>query len=70
MKKALIILSVVALLGVLSTSCKKTCECTTYANDAILSTEEFEYERGDIDKCSDLNTLVTIGGQKTGVECK
>lgn len=52
-------------------SCKKTCTCTTYLADEVVSTtEDIELDGTNYKKCSDLNTIITMDGKKTGNECK
>ena len=78
MKKILVLLAVVSIVGFVS--CKKqkeclffnkTCTCKTYAAGVVITTDnDIEIEEGK--KCSDLNTYVvdSNGNNKTGLECK
>ena len=47
-------------------SCNKKCTCKTYANGAVISTQEDVEVDG---KCADMNNIV-IANPKTGVECE
>lgn len=69
MKKVLCICAVSLLLGFFTTSCDKKCQCKTYVNGALSSTDDpFVVESGK--KCSDYNSSVTILGVKTEIKCK
>lgn len=75
MKKALVIVACVALVGAF-TSCNKKCTCTTYPAQLTVEMEleqvQNTYKNAGIDikKCSDMNNVATVSGVKTGVECK
>lgn len=70
MKKILVVLAAVAFVATMA-SCKKTCTCTTYLADEVVSTtEDIELDGTNFKKCSDLNTIITMDGKKTGNECK
>jgi len=69
MKKVLCIVAAGLLLAFFSTSCNKQCQCKTYVNGALSSTQDpFEVENGK--KCSDYNSSVTLLGITTEVKCK
>jgi len=69
MKKALVIVACVALVGAF-TSCNKKCTCKTYANGTVTTTTEVTLDKGK--KCSDyaVTAITEIDGKKNGVECK
>lgn len=67
MKKVFLTLAVVAFVASLA-SCSKTCTCTTYAPgvpDVVV--EDVDPQGG---KCSDMNTVMEVAGEKMGVECE
>lgn len=78
MKKVFLALAAVAMVAAM-TSCKKTCDCTIYG---LGEPETYEYDLQyiqdtynayyniDIQKCSDLNQVTELEGEKMGVECK
>jgi len=68
MKKIVLALAVVATVACFS-SCKKTCTCKTYLLGQVTATAE-DVELGDNDKCSDMNTVVTVENTKNGMECE
>lgn len=69
MKKVVFTLAAIAVVVCFSfTSCKKTCTCTTYLDGDVLSTREDVDPEGK--SCSELNTVFTVSGKKTGMECK
>jgi len=68
MKKVMLTLAVVAFVAAM-TSCNKTCTCTTYVG-GLSSTSEVELETLNADKCSDVNTVMTVEGIKSGMECE
>ena len=67
MKKVFLTLAAIAVVACLS-SCKKTCNCTTYAAGEVVQTSEVNPPSSG--KCSDMNTVVEILGSKTGLECR
>lgn len=72
MKKVLLSLAVVATVACFA-SCSKTCSCKAYVNGNV--SEEWEVDLDDVNddnvkKCSDLNTVIELGGLKAGTECK
>lgn len=67
MKKALVIIACVALVGAF-TSCNKKCTCKTYAAGVVTVTQE-DVEIDKDKKCSDYTAIVSED-PKTGVECK
>ena len=69
MKKVLISLAAVALLACLA-SCNKTCNCKIYLNGEMSREYEQELDQEHFNKCSDMNTVVEVGGKKSGIECK
>lgn len=78
MKKVFLALAAVAMVAAM-TSCKKTCDCTiyglgepeTYEYDLQYLQDTYNGQYGlDIQKCSDLSEVETIGDEKVGVECK
>ena len=69
MKKLLCVCAACLLVAALSTSCNKKCECKTYLAGTVQSTWETELDKDSYDKCSDLNTVVTVNGVKNGIEC-
>ncbi|MDO4217583.1 MAG: hypothetical protein Q4D03_05330 [Bacteroidales bacterium] len=69
MKKVLISLAAVAMLACMA-SCNKTCDCKLYVNGAVTTETEVELDKDSYDKCSDMNTIVTIADKKNGLECK
>ena len=70
MKKVILSCAAVALMGMFA-SCSKNCTCTTYLNGEVQGTTEISKDKlDDGQKCSDLNTIVTISGKKNGMECK
>ena len=66
MKKVVLTLAALATVACF-TSCKKTCNCKTYAVGKVVNEEEVELKG---DKCSDMNTVVAMGEVKTGLECE
>jgi hypothetical protein len=70
MKKLLCVCAACLLVAALSTSCNKKCQCKTYVGGTVQSTWETELDKDSYNKCSDLNTVVTIAGTKNGIECK
>lgn len=69
MKKVVLALAVIATAACF-TSCDKTCTCKTFVNDDVKATVEVELDDDSDMKCSDMNTIATIGGKKNGIECK
>ena len=67
MKKLMCVLAAVALVAVVSTSCKKTCECTTKAGGVVIATASSEIKKG---KCSDLDSKTTVLGITQETTCK
>ncbi|MDR1345112.1 MAG: hypothetical protein LBK03_00215 [Bacteroidales bacterium] len=67
MKKALCVLAVIAMVAMVSTSCKKNCECTTETDGKVIGTVTSEIKNG---KCSDLESEITIGSSTTKTTCK
>lgn len=79
MKKVFLALAAVAMVAAM-TSCKKTCDCNIYLGSG--EPENYEYDLQylqdtynaqyglDIQKCSDLNEIVEVEGERLGVECK
>ena len=66
MKKVILTLAVVAFVASLA-SCKKVCTCTTYTPGfPTVVDENVEIDDGE---CSDMNTVVGEGAEKTGMEC-
>ena len=69
MKKVMYVLAAVALVAAVSTSCKKTCICTTYEANTVVKKEEVELDGKK--KCADLNTVINVANVgRHGVECK
>lgn len=68
MKKAFLILGLCASVAILSTSCNKECHCKQWLNDEVVSEYTFNNEEANV-KCSSMNTVITIAGTKTGIEC-
>ncbi len=66
MKKIVLALAVIATVACFS-SCNKKCECKTYLDGAVVTTNEMEVESGK--KCKDYTALLTED-PKNGVECK
>ena len=69
MKKVVLALAVIATVAMFG-SCKKTCTCKTYLAGELQSTTEDVELSGDYKKCADMNTIITIDGNKTGMECE
>lgn len=70
MKKLILAISVIAMMGCFA-SCSKNCTCTKYLNGEKTGTTEISKDKlPEGKKCSDLNTIVTIGGKKNGMECR
>ncbi|MCF0206122.1 MAG: hypothetical protein HUK15_01720 [Bacteroidales bacterium] len=69
MKKLLVVLVAAAALFAFS-SCDKTCNCKTYVNGSVVVENEVELDKDSQTKCSDLNTVAEILGQKNGIECR
>lgn len=69
MKRLFVVLACAGLLAGM-TSCKKTCECTTWTNGTAATAVETDLAEGK-DKCADMTTFVTeVDSIKTGIECK
>ena len=68
MKKILCASAFALLLIVGGTSCSKTCHCKYYVDGEVLKEETWDNESGK--KCSDLSTVITVAGNKTGWECR
>ena len=68
MKKVFLTLAVVAFVASLA-SCDKTCTCKSYVA-GVSATSEVELAELDVDKCSDVNTVVEVAGIKSGTECE
>lgn len=68
MKKFLIIVGVIAMVG-LATSCKKEkdCVCKSYTGETEMGSTETTIKDGE---CSDLNTSTTSMGMTVKTECK
>ena len=70
MKKVVLSCALVAVVGLFA-SCSKNCTCTNYLNGEKTGTTEISKTKlKDGQKCSDLNTVVVIGGKKNGTECR
>lgn len=69
MKKIVLAIAVIATVTCFS-SCTKKCSCTSYLLGNVTGTEEIELNTDKFDKCSDMNTVVTLAGTKSGVECE
>lgn len=79
MKKVVLAVAAIAVVALLA-SCKKTCDCTIYLGSGEPETYEYDlqylqdtynaYYNIDIQKCSDLNQVTEVTGEKVGVECK
>lgn len=67
MKKVLCICAAGLLIAALSTSCNKKCECKTYVDGVVITTNTMELDNGK--KCADY-TVLASDDPKTGVECK
>lgn len=68
MKKVFLSLAAIALVACLS-SCKKTCNCTTYSGGQTVQTQEVDMPSSG--KCADMTNMQDISGiGKTGIECK
>jgi len=70
MKKVMAIFGAALLLAGVATSCNKKCECKTYVMGVASDPTEVELDKDSYNKCSDLNTVITIDGKKNGIECK
>ena len=70
MKKILLAVAAIAMVGMFTVSCNKNCTCKTYLNGTVIrTTEDIEVESGK--KCKDMDSYVTSDdGLKTGTECK
>lgn len=66
MKKALVIIACIALVGSF-TSCDKKCHCKNYVGGVSAA---YDFEPGDNMKCKDYNTVAEVNGVKAGVECR
>ncbi len=70
MKKVVLSCALVAVVGLFA-SCSKNCTCTSYVNGEEVGTVEISKTKlKDGQKCSDLSTVVVIGGKKNGTECR
>lgn len=71
MKKIVLALAVVATVACVS-SCTKMCTCRTYVAGNVQEnlTKEVELDTEHFNKCSDMNTVVSVLGLKTGMECE
>jgi len=74
MKKVVLAIAVIAVMGAFA-SCSKKCSCTTYVGGFSTKSEvdldKMESQFGvKVNKCSDLNSVVTVEGVKMGTECK
>ena len=78
MKKVFLALAAIAMVAAM-TSCKKTCNCTTYLAGDEGTTYEYTIDQLkslfpeiDVKKCGDINTVedLEIIGGKNGTECK
>ncbi|MBR6333299.1 MAG: hypothetical protein IKR77_02755 [Bacteroidales bacterium] len=68
MKKILCASAFALFLIVGGTSCSKTCTCKTYLDGEVVSETTLDNEGGK--KCSEYNTVITVDGHKTGMECR
>ena len=69
MKKVVLSFALIAVVGMFA-SCSKNCICTSYVNGEETGTIEISKTKlKDRQKCSDLSTVVIIGGKKNGSEC-
>lgn len=68
MKKSLTLISIILVVGLIATSCKKekTCECKTYTDGELIATTEITIQDG---KCSDGNSTTTVMGITTKMVC-
>lgn len=69
MKKVILTLAAVAVVVCMS-SCKKTCVCKSYVAGIAGPETEVELDKDNFKKCSEMNTVVTLSGIKTGLECE
>ncbi len=67
MKKTVIALFAIAMISMVSVSCKKKCECTTTGGGMPATTATLEITSG---QCSDNNATVTTMGVTMKTECK
>jgi len=51
-------------------SCCKSCTCTRWADGEVKESITVPLYGEDNNLCENKNTLVEIGGKKTGLECK
>lgn len=66
MKKLMAIIGAALLLVGVTTSCSKTCLCTTKTDDVSDVTKETTINMG---KCSDMNKEITMGSYHSKTEC-
>ena len=71
MKKIVLALAAIAMIGLFTTSCNKKCTCKTYLNGVVMTTsEDVELDKDSYKKCSDMNTELSVGGMTTKTVCK
>lgn len=73
MKKLLVVLAAAGLLFAMA-SCSE-CKCKSYLNGEYIENSEVTFDKDDLqsagfDKCSDLNSSVTLLGNTTEVKCR
>lgn len=70
MKKAIGLLFIGIGFICLANSCSKSCTCTRWADGEVKESITIPLYGEDNNLCENKNTLVEIGGKKTGLECK